>query len=103
VAEGARLESVFGGNSNVGSNPTLSARLLSFVLLTVSARPFILQLWCTLPPRRSQSAMVAFHIGGMGDRQDVQKKYVQKNTCGKISHCVEESGKTYAQHAWKFS
>jgi GIY-YIG catalytic domain len=25
VAEGARLESVFGGNSNVGSNPTLSA------------------------------------------------------------------------------
>jgi hypothetical protein len=27
VAEGARLESVFGGNSNVGSNPTLSASL----------------------------------------------------------------------------
>ena len=26
VAEGARLESVFRGNSNVGSNPTLSAR-----------------------------------------------------------------------------
>jgi hypothetical protein len=25
VAEGARLESVFRGNSNVGSNPTLSA------------------------------------------------------------------------------
>ena len=25
VAEGARLESVFGGNPNVGSNPTLSA------------------------------------------------------------------------------
>jgi hypothetical protein len=31
VAEGARLESVFRGNSNVGSNPTLSAS--SFVLL----------------------------------------------------------------------
>src|ERR1041385_7964507 len=28
VAEGARLESVFRGNSNVGSNPTLSARIL---------------------------------------------------------------------------
>src|SRR5438445_9555879 len=28
VAEGARLESVFRGNSNVGSNPTLSAILL---------------------------------------------------------------------------
>jgi hypothetical protein len=28
VAEGARLESVFRGNSNVGSNPTLSAMLL---------------------------------------------------------------------------
>ena len=26
VAEGARLESVFRGNSNVGSNPTLSAK-----------------------------------------------------------------------------
>jgi hypothetical protein len=30
VAEGARLESVFRGNSNVGSNPTLSARLFVF-------------------------------------------------------------------------
>jgi hypothetical protein len=28
VAEGARLESVFRGNSNVGSNPTLSARFI---------------------------------------------------------------------------
>jgi hypothetical protein len=28
VAEGARLESVFRGNSNVGSNPTLSASSL---------------------------------------------------------------------------
>ena len=28
MAEGARLESVFRGNSNVGSNPTLSAMLL---------------------------------------------------------------------------
>ena len=27
MAEGARLESVFRGNSNVGSNPTLSAML----------------------------------------------------------------------------
>ncbi len=27
VAEGARLESVFRGNSNVGSNPTLSAMI----------------------------------------------------------------------------
>jgi hypothetical protein len=30
VAEGARLESVFRGNSNVGSNPTLSA--IAFVI-----------------------------------------------------------------------
>jgi hypothetical protein len=29
VVEGARLESVFRGNSNVGSNPTLSAILFS--------------------------------------------------------------------------
>jgi hypothetical protein len=27
VAEGARLESVFRGNSNLGSNPSLSARI----------------------------------------------------------------------------
>ncbi len=32
VVEGARLESVFRGNSNVGSNPTLSA---TFVLLNL--------------------------------------------------------------------
>jgi hypothetical protein len=30
VAEGARLESVFRGNSNVGSNPTLSA--ITFII-----------------------------------------------------------------------
>jgi hypothetical protein len=29
VVEGARLESVFRGNSNVGSNPTLSASMSS--------------------------------------------------------------------------
>src|SRR4051794_2529993 len=32
VVEGARLESVFRGNSNVGSNPTLSAIILSISL-----------------------------------------------------------------------
>ena len=30
VAEGARLESVFSRNRDVGSNPTLSARLMAF-------------------------------------------------------------------------
>ena len=30
VAEGARLESVFAGNCNVGSNPTLSARYTQY-------------------------------------------------------------------------
>jgi hypothetical protein len=34
VAEGARLESVFARNRNVGSNPTLSARLFEFNRLT---------------------------------------------------------------------
>src|SRR6478609_8133706 len=37
VAEGARLESVFRGNSNVGSNPTLSAILLTRVNTALSA------------------------------------------------------------------
>ncbi len=35
VAEGARLESVFRGNSNVGSNPTLSA--ITFVIWHLQA------------------------------------------------------------------
>src|SRR5438270_1534326 len=40
VAEGARLESVFRGNSNVGSNPTLSATLVSSLDESFSARSF---------------------------------------------------------------
>ena len=36
VVEGARLESVFRGNSNVGSNPTLSAMYLILNALAVS-------------------------------------------------------------------
>jgi hypothetical protein len=35
VAEGARLESVFTGNRNVGSNPTPSASLLWNLLLSL--------------------------------------------------------------------
>ena len=31
MAEGARLESVFRGNSNVGSNPTLSASVIWYL------------------------------------------------------------------------
>ena len=34
MAEGARLESVFRGNSNVGSNPTLSASPFAFIDLS---------------------------------------------------------------------
>ena len=36
VAEGARLESVFRGNSNVGSNPTLSAIHLAKLLIRLA-------------------------------------------------------------------
>ena len=39
MAEGARLESVFRGNSNVGSNPTLSAMLLKINKLTELLNP----------------------------------------------------------------
>ena len=39
MAEGARLESVFRGNSNVGSNPTLSASLIiPFYLQSLNLR-----------------------------------------------------------------
>jgi hypothetical protein len=40
VAEGARLESVFGGNLNVGSNPTLSA---TYRTVRGSASPYKIQ------------------------------------------------------------
>jgi hypothetical protein len=33
VAEGARLESVFRGNSNLGSNPSLSASILTISVI----------------------------------------------------------------------
>ena len=36
MAEGARLESVFRGNSNVGSNPTLSASLSAESVAAIS-------------------------------------------------------------------
>jgi hypothetical protein len=36
VVEGARLESVFRGNSNVGSNPTLSATLQRVPLILMT-------------------------------------------------------------------
>ncbi len=39
MAEGARLESVFRGNSNVGSNPTLSAKLFKINELIESPDP----------------------------------------------------------------
>ncbi len=38
VVEGARLESVFRGNSNVGSNPTLSAILESILYRRIARR-----------------------------------------------------------------
>src|ERR1041385_1221140 len=50
VAEGARLESVFRGNSNVGSNPTLSAR---FKVLTASCNQFVI----TLPASASSTTL----------------------------------------------
>ena len=39
MVEGARLESVFRGNSNVGSNPTLSAKVFrNFLIIIVRYR-----------------------------------------------------------------
>ncbi len=49
MAEGARLESVFRGNSNVGSNPTLSAiTLVSIVLRAVVLRLYGFEVWFAL-------------------------------------------------------
>ena len=50
VAEGARLESVFRGNSNVGSNPTLSASSFAFTDLAVTFD------YCGNPTFRTSSA-----------------------------------------------
>ena len=41
LAEGARLESVYGGNPIVGSNPTRSAIFLFPTLISTSARSLI--------------------------------------------------------------
>jgi hypothetical protein len=41
VAEGARLESVFRGNSNVGSNPTLSASTTKLSLRITPHRYYV--------------------------------------------------------------
>jgi hypothetical protein len=41
VAEGARLESVFTGNRNVGSNPTPSAKKAHFCSISASFFPYL--------------------------------------------------------------
>jgi hypothetical protein len=55
VAEGARLESVFTGNRNVGSNPTPSARLQNIGLIPGGtarppsrASPVLNSIWASL-------------------------------------------------------
>src|SRR5579864_5584819 len=60
VVEGARLESVFRGNSNVGSNPTLSAivffvrgkvqsaRMKKYLAAKHRAKAGPIQIWCKL-------------------------------------------------------
>ena len=52
MAEGARLESVFRGNSNAGSNPALSARFLYKIL-------YISSTWLAPPIPEPQTAMTA--------------------------------------------
>ena len=49
MAEGARLESVFRGNSNLGSNPSLSATL-NFRRATPEQPYAVLQLQCLQKP-----------------------------------------------------
>ena len=52
MVEGARLESVFRGNSNVGSTPTLSATnsfVFNYLQLTAKKRP---KTHVTVPPKR---------------------------------------------------
>ena len=46
VAEGARLESVFRGNSNVGSNPTLSASPCIFLYFADVHTTIHTTFWC---------------------------------------------------------
>ena len=46
MAEGARLESVFRGNSNVGSNPTLSAIIKLLKLKKLTKIPQKLRYFC---------------------------------------------------------
>jgi hypothetical protein len=59
VAEGARLESVFRGNSNVGSNPTLSAikSAVSEKLSRIRGSPFFLAI-----SRSTESQLQLFEV-----------------------------------------
>ena len=60
VAEGARLESVFGGNPNVGSNPTLSASLFPCRLAIYHARDFCVPLVSPSLPERAWPFLVKY-------------------------------------------
>jgi hypothetical protein len=69
VVEGARLESVFRGNSNVGSNPTLSA-ICRVVQVTLSAAKIgaRVELHMKRPiPVESASALIDQKIKELGD------------------------------------
>ena len=50
MAEGARLESVFRGNSNVGSNPTLSASIHSKGLKEAKSAATFSATFSLIPP-----------------------------------------------------
>ena len=54
MAEGARLESVFRGNSNVGSNPTLSAIFSLAGLVTCGVDDLRLHALDTTHPKIAQ-------------------------------------------------
>ena len=63
MVEGARLESVFRGNSNVGSNPTLSAMESSKSLIPLIGRTGYDPQIRNLPRSVSATMNGAFHHG----------------------------------------
>jgi hypothetical protein len=67
VAEGARLESVFRGNSNVGSNPTLSA---SKILMDLQSEPHRLPGSATV---KNSKPSDIFSIGSVGEKEPCRK------------------------------
>ena len=92
MAEGARLESVFRGNSNVGSNPTLSAsQPVGVVSAQHSLIPGILRAVSVITREWRQLLPVASFGCGFSPLLTVAVLPVSSSVCGAVGVSTQES------------